>query len=236
MNLSFAWNEDYLIPVIAILSSTILFLIYHFTGWSTKVDEKFRQDESRLRIVMFRRVLGAGSFGLIPLLLILIFYNGKYSDFGLSFIHFHQSLLWVVVLGFLIIPMNYFAARKPTNLEQYPQIRKKEWTGGLIITSALSWIAYLTGYEFMFRGWLLFGTAIYTGTWPAIAINTAIYSLVHVPKGLNEAIGAIPLGIILCIATVSTGTIWVALLTHILLALSNEWFSIKYHPEMSFTP
>lgn len=232
MTLSFSWNETNLASVISIFSTTILFLIYHFTGWSKRIINKFAQDDIFLKIALFRRALGAISFGIIPALLIIFLFQGNFAVFGLSFKHFSESLFWLAGLGFLIIPMNYFAARKPANLEQYPQIRKKEWSTGLLITSALSWIIYLTGYEFMFRGWLLFGTAATMGTWPAIAINTAIYSLVHVPKGLNEAAGAIPLGFVLCIATISTGTIWVALFTHIMLALSNEWFSIKYHPEM----
>jgi membrane protease YdiL (CAAX protease family) len=232
MTLSLSWNEDNLAPVVSIFSTTILFLIYHFTGWSKQFIRKFAQDDTQLKIVLFRRALGAVSFGIIPALMIILVFQGNFAAFGLSLKHFSESLIWIAGLGFLIIPMNYFAARKPANLEQYPQIRKKEWTTGLILTSAISWIIYLTGYEFMFRGWLLFGTAGYTGIWPAIALNTAIYALVHVPKGLNEAAGAIPLGFVLCIATISTGTIWVALLTHIMLALSNEWFSIKYHHEM----
>ena len=235
MTLSFPLNEANLVPVVSIISTTILFLIYHFTGWSTRIISKFAQDETQLKIVLFRRTLGAISFGIMPALLITLLFKGNFTAFGLSLKHFPESLFWITGLGFLIIPVNYFAARKPANLKQYPQIRKKEWTTGLMIASAISWIAYLTGYEFMFRGWLLFGTASFLGTWPAIAINTAIYSLVHVPKGLNEAAGAIPLGLVLCIATISTGTIWVALLTHIMLALSNEWFSIKYHPEIRFS-
>ena len=114
----------------------------------------------------------------------------------------------------------------------YPQIRVKEWDTQLLLLSAFSWIAYLLAYEFMFRGYLLFVSVEYLGVWPAIALNIAIYALVHVPKGIKEAVGALPLGVVLGIITIQTGNIWVAFVVHIVLALSNEWFSLKAHPDM----
>jgi membrane protease YdiL (CAAX protease family) len=66
------------------------------------------------------------------------------------------------------------------------------------------------------------------GLWSAIAVNTSIYALIHLPKGKRETIGAIPLGIVLCLITSYTGTIWAAFWIHCTLALTNEWFSIKY--------
>jgi uncharacterized protein len=45
----------------------------------------------------------------------------------------------------------------------------------------------------------------------------------------------LPLGIVLGIVTVQTGNIWVAFVVHVVLALSNEWFSLKAHPEMKYS-
>lgn len=58
----------------------------------------------------------------------------------------------------------------------------------------------------MFRGFLLFSCARVLGVWPAIAINTAIYALAHVPKGKTEGIGAV-VGILFCLITLESGTI-----------------------------
>ena len=81
----------------------------------------------------------------------------------------------------------------------------------------------------------LFVSVAYLGVWPAIILNVAIYALVHVPKGIKEAVGAIPLGILLCIITLQTGSIIVALAVHIIMALGNEWFSLKAHPGMKIS-
>ena len=50
----------------------------------------------------------------------------------------------------------------------------------------------------------------------------------HVPKGAKEGIGAIPLGLLLCMITFRTETIWVAMIVHFVLSLANEWYSLKY--------
>jgi len=39
----------------------------------------------------------------------------------------------------------------------------------------------------------------------AIIINTILYSATHFYKGVQEVIGAIPLGIVLCLLTIDTG-------------------------------
>jgi membrane protease YdiL (CAAX protease family) len=92
---------------------------------------------------------------------------------------------------------------------------------------------YLLGYEIMFRGFLLFSCLNEMNILSAIAINISIYALIHIPKGFKEVAGSLPLGILLCLMTIYTGTIWAAFMTHGILALSNEWFSLKYHPEIS---
>jgi len=56
----------------------------------------------------------------------------------------------------LVIPLVHFSARKPKNLVNYPQIRAKVWTSKMVYMNALGWFLYLFGYEFLFRGVLLF--------------------------------------------------------------------------------
>ena len=68
--------------------------------------------------------------------------------------------------------------------------------------------------------------------WPAIALNCILYALAHFYKGPGEILGAIPVGILLCYLTLHTGNIWSAVIIHSTMALSNEWFSIRSHPNM----
>ncbi|MBK7817530.1 MAG: CPBP family intramembrane metalloprotease [Sphingobacteriaceae bacterium] len=130
--------------------------------------------------------------------------------------------------------MHILAPKKEANLVNYPQIRAKIWTRKTVIIAALGWALYLFGYEFLFRGILLFPLVETLGVWPAIAINIALYSATHIPKGLHETIGAAPLGLVLCILTLLSGTIWIAFLVHVVMAWTNCFTALKFHPDMRF--
>ena len=69
----------------------------------------------------------------------------------------------------------------------------------------------------------------------AMVLNTILYALAHLYKGRMETLGSVPVGVLLCYLTFLTGNIWTAVVIHCLMALSNEWFSIRFHPDMRFT-
>ncbi len=186
---------------------------------------------SNVRPVMIQRLTGVFFFGLSTLAIIFIAFPSGLTSFGTALPN-RSSLIWLLVLSGVIIPMNYFNSKSPENLQQYPQIRNSEWPVSLLILSALSWIAYLLAYEFLFRGFLLFSSVALLGVWPAILINTGLYSLVHIPKGSKETLGAIPFGIFLSYLAIQTGSFWIAFFAHVVLALSNEWFSLAAHKGM----
>jgi membrane protease YdiL (CAAX protease family) len=183
--------------------------------------------------IIIQRLIGVFFFGFVSLFVISFTLHSDTAKYGTSLPNF-KTFLWLIILSIVIIPMNYYNSKNLENLEQYPQIRNSEWTFPLLLLSAISWIAYLFAYEFMFRGFLLFSSLPLLGLWPSILLNTAIYSLVHIPKGNKETLGAIPFGILISYLAIETGTFWIAFFAHVILALSNEWFSLRTHPEMLF--
>ena len=173
--------------------------------------------------------------GIFPTIICLIFLPEiTIADLGLTLIYETSlfSLFWIFVLSAIIVPLTYLSAQKPKNLANYPQIRAKVWSKKMLFINALGWFLYLFGYEFLFRGVLLIPLIEPLGMWPAIAINIALYSATHIPKGLDETIGAIPLGFALCLLTISSGTIWVAFIVHVVIAWTNSFTALKFHPEM----
>jgi membrane protease YdiL (CAAX protease family) len=172
--------------------------------------------------------------GIIPALVWSL--NASYSlaDTGVVLVKFEKVALWVAIFAPVAIIVNYFAAKSQANLSIYPLIRQPIWDRKILFVDLGSWFFYLLGYEYFFRGLLLFGLIPTMGVWNAIAINTMAYALVHIPKGGREAFGAIPMGILLCLVTLDTGSIWAAFLIHLSLAWSNELFSLRYHKNIHY--
>lgn len=238
----FAWQEKFTVTVLPVSVSVSTFIVYWFTTRSEKIKswffQRFNFDDASAYHITFLRILGFLTMGFLSGILCLIFIPGySLSDYGLSYRPETAlfSVLWSFGLLILIIPLAFLSARKPANLVNYPQIRASLWTRKITVMNIAGWILYLFGYEFMFRGVLLFPLAGELGVWPAIAVNTALYSVSHVPKGLSEAAGAIILGLILCVLTLASGTIWIAFFTHVALALTNSFTAMKYHPEMHYS-
>lgn len=219
INMGEVFSRNVIIPILyVIFSSLALFSI---------IQAYRRSDKAKnVRPVIFIRLCGMVLFGLIPVLLLRVLPGYTISQVGLNMNRFAGSLLWIVILGAFLISMNFFLTRNSKSSKNYPQIQKESWNFYLILINTLSWAGYLFAYEFMFRGLLLFPLVNHLGIVAAIIINTILYSATHFHKGVQEVIGAIPLGIVLCLLTIEYGNIWIAFFAHLCLALSGEYFAL----------
>ncbi len=222
--------------IFAITTTLVGYYAYFFLSHSALMkgffSRHFSGDSFWLRWVLFQKATGFIFMAFFPALLYLFFFAGKLTDFGISLHHLQVNWKWFVFFLIFFILLNSFLARKTGLMEQYPQMRINIWSKRHFLLSIFGWIIYLLAYEYLFRGLLLFSAYEAFGVWPAIAINVALYSAVHFPKGMGETLGAIPFGVLSCILTLSTGTILIPFIAHVCLAVSMEFFTIKYNPEM----
>ena len=183
--------------------------------------------------VIYQKQVGVLFLGIIPAIAcFIVFPEHSWNFYGMNLENFGQSMLYLSGIAVIIIPLTLISARKPDTIQTYPQIRIKRWTPGLIALNTLNWSLYLLAYEFLFRGILLMLLVPVIGVWPAIIINTSLYSATHIPKGAKETISAIPFGIALCLITLDTGSIFVAFIAHVLLSQLNDYGALYFNPEM----
>jgi membrane protease YdiL (CAAX protease family) len=239
--LDLSWQPGHLQVFLPIFLATVFFIIYWFTAKSEKVKDWFNRrydpDSASVSHITFNRLVGFVAMGVMPALIVLLVFPEMTLE-GLG-IRFNGpaalfSLGWTLFLSALVIPLASISARKPKNLVNYPQIRARRWTRRIVVINALGWALYLLGYEFLFRGVLLFPLVDQIGVWPAIAVNIALYSATHIPKGLEETLGAIPLGLVLCLLTLASGTLWIAFLVHLAMAWTNSFTALKFHPDIHY--
>jgi membrane protease YdiL (CAAX protease family) len=126
-----------------------------------------------------------------------------------------------------------FLASKSSSVQKIsPELKLKDWYPRHLILSASVWVCYLFGYELLFRGILWFLCRSAFGFWPALIINLALYSLVHLPKGKELAVSVIPAGVIFCLLSELTGSFLPAFLIHSSIAILTEEFSIYHNPAL----
>lgn len=231
-------TPDHFDATLAVTLTTLGFILFWsvasspgLTPWLARRTGAERAQELKIYL---QRGVGVFVFGILPALVFFGWLGRTGADFGWSARWSALDLWWTLGLSALALPLSYAGARKAESLAMYPEIRQPVWGRRTLLLSALSWVAYLVAYELIFRGFLWFSCYRAFGMGAALAVNTAIYALVHVPKRLTEGIGAIVLGAVLCVVTQQTGTIWVAVLVHVVLSLSNEWFSLRNHPGIRY--
>jgi membrane protease YdiL (CAAX protease family) len=141
---------------------------------------------------------------------------------------------WMAGVSALLILLNNFNSKNTELQANYPELRLKEWGPASLVIDMCGWILYLSGYEFLFRGLLLFSCFNAFGLWPAVVINLTLYSTLHLPKGMKEAIAAVPFGAMLCYLTLESNSILPAILLHSVQAISCDLFCIRRNPGMRF--
>lgn len=236
MMIEFSWNPEYAHFIIAVLWSVVGFACYYFLSGNQSLAFRIWKAnpalDPQVKQVLLQRTWGLIFLGIFSALFILFQTDESLQDYGLGFSFLAPPAWWSYLLIPVILVFGYFNASKPGNLALYPQIRIKLWTPGILALSGISWVYFLIGYEFLFRGFLLFSSLEVMQTWAAVALNCSLYAFAHLYKGPGEAFGSIPVGILLCYLTMITGNIWTAVAIHSIMALSNEWFSIRSNPEL----
>jgi len=222
--------------IIAVIWCILGFAIYYFLSknkaFAGRLGILSRKFDSQGNQVLVQRILGLLFLGIVSTLIIVLHPGLALKDYGLTFAFLTGPPWWSFLVIPVILVIGIKAAKQEGNLELYPQIRSKNWTPGMIAISGTSWVLFLLGYEFLFRGFLLHASLDIMAAGPAIALNSALYAFAHFYKGPGETFGAIPVGVLLCYLTLVTGNIWCAVILHSVMALSNEWFSLYFHPEM----
>ncbi len=210
------------------------FFISHFQYIQKRLRCQFGEERMPLLWIVFQRLAGVICLGLFPGILVLSLSFWRFSELGLDLNLSKTVLIWTSGIGICVLVISYIFSRKPGNFQIYPQIRENLWTIKTVVLNTWSWLAYLVAYEFLFRGLLLFTLYSTLGLWPAIIITTFLYALVHIPKGSKEALGAIPFGVVLGLITIEASSIWPAFFIHVMLALSNDHFALRAHPDMHY--
>ncbi len=120
----------------------------------------------------------------IPILLIVLVFRERPAAYGFSFGDWRAGLKWTLLGWGLAAPILYLAARTPDMAQYY--LRYQTSPGDIVLTAALD----LFGWEFLFRGLLLF--ALYRVAGPSAVVLQAVpFAFAHIDKPALETLSTI---------------------------------------------
>jgi hypothetical protein len=211
--------------IAGLLFILFVFLFYPPSSLRLKIFPSLRRG-SVARVVL-ERLTGFLFFGVIPFLILFMKLPAFHAaDLGIVL----PPTAWFlpsVVFWILIVVLVSRVAGTPASLAQYPQLRDVTWSPALVLLNALTWALYLAGYEFLFRGLLIFPFLPHLGVGGPMALNLVLYALAHLHKGWREVGGSFVFGALLVLATIFSGSLLISFFSHLTLALSNGFFAAR---------
>lgn len=118
----------------------------------------------------------------IPMLIILLIFRQKPNEFGFTLGDWKAGIILTVMGIIIIAPLLYMISRAEPRMQDY----YKTMLPGLPWNTLLD----LFGWEFLFRGWLIFGFARKFGA-EAIWLQAVPFALAHIGKPEIETLSTI---------------------------------------------
>jgi membrane protease YdiL (CAAX protease family) len=215
---------------IAIAATIVLYLLFYMVV----VSSVFDQIRDTIAGILAKRAVGIVILGGGAVLVAWLFLPFSAEQLGIVLPVPATTWQWVAGASVVIVIGCILTAHKPKNFDVYPEMRVPLWGAGPVAANFVSCLLYMFAYEFLFRGFLLFACLAAMPAWLAIAVNVVLYALAHVAKGPREALGSIPLGIVVCLASIDTGAIWAAFLIHVIMSQLNDYLAVRANPAMRF--
>ena len=146
---------------------------------------------------------------IIPMIVILLLFREKPTIYGFQLGNWRAGLIWTAVgcIGMAIIL--WFVARTPT-MQSYYTAKAPESTLYLLYITA----ADLFGWEFMWRGFMLFGLAAYLGPGAAIWLAAVPFAFMHLGKPEIETLSTLFGGAAFGFIAWQTGSFFYPFLIH----------------------
>jgi uncharacterized protein len=168
------------------------------------------------------------TYFILPVLIIKVLLKENISDFGLRIGNFRRGIKYIILTSIIMIPLIWFFSASETFARSYPMVSLTRDSWMIFFMFQILLFIFLIGWEFIFRGFLLFGLRPGLGYY-AILIQAIPFVMLHNGKPLPEAIGSIPGAIILAIIALRTGSIYYCVITHAIIMFSIEFIStIRY--------
>ncbi|MCP4357839.1 MAG: CPBP family intramembrane metalloprotease [Chloroflexi bacterium] len=120
---------------------------------------------------------------LIPALTIWLLFREPLSDYGFQWGNWRLGLVWTAVVCLIMAVILYFIARTP-NMVAYYEARAPEGVPRIIFLTGVD----LFGWEFIWRGFMLFAFARAFGPGAAIWLQAVPFAFMHLGKPEMETL------------------------------------------------
>ena len=160
---------------------------------------------------------------IIPVLCLVFLFKRRGSEIGLGLGDWKLALKLSALYLPLVIIGTFLLSADPSFQAKYPHLHSASTSWKLFLAYELLFIFYWFGWEYLWRGYLLFGTARTFGVY-AIFIQAIPFAILHAGKPFAEAILSVVGGIALGALVWRCRSFWIAIPIHAAQMLILDFF------------
>ena len=173
------------------------------------------------------------SFFILPLLIIIIILKDKPRNFGLRIGDFRPGLRISFYFILVMILIAWFASSSSSFGNTYPLFQRTKESWDLFLVYEVGLLVYVFAWEFIWRGFMLFGLEEKFGYY-AVLIQMIPFVILHNGKPSIETFSAIIGGIALGILALRTRSFLYCVIVHISVMFTIDLFSVLRYRAADF--
>lgn len=166
--------------------------------------------------------------GIIPLLVVRWIFKEPLSSYGIQKGDAVFGWKAVFVMAPIMLVATWPSAQMSDFLAEYPLYAGAGSSPGQFVFHAISYLFFYLGWEFFFRGFMLFGLKGALGEWNSILVQTLTSCLLHIGKPDGEIFSSILAGIVWGIVVFRSRSLLYVLIVHWLLGVALDFFIVYF--------
>ena len=220
-------RRDYKSTLI-LLVVPILLMLWVYCGKQAQFDRFFGQIQGRWSQDFYSTVYEyLAAFLLmfaVPSLIVKLVFRQGLREFGFQLGDARYGFRFVAVALPLFLLLAYIASLGPAIQAEYPLAKSTMRHIPPFLLVELFYLLYYLGWEFLFRGFMLFGLEERHGALLAILVQMVPSTIVHIGKPASESFAAIAAGLVFGYLAVRTRSILYPLLLHAAVGIGTDVF------------
>ncbi|MGQ9701693.1 MAG: CPBP family intramembrane glutamic endopeptidase [bacterium] len=176
----------------------------------------------------YERLVIQGIIYFVSPLFVMVLFKNRPADYGLRLGNFKIWLKDLIIALLIMLPILIIAFKFTNFKTVYPlSVNARKGISNFIVYQ-IAQLVYMSGWEFFYRGFMLFGLSKKIDTRLAILIQTIPFALMHYRKPPLEAYGSIFAGIFLGIIAIRGCSFLPCAILHFLVALIADMLGLVF--------
>ena len=213
---------------VILLLVPILLTVWVYYGKQAHFERLFTASEGRwnpdVSSVIYEYMMAFLLMFCIPALVVKAAFKANLRDFGMQLGDWRTGLWIVAIASPILLAVAWVGSSDVAVQAEYPLAKSTMRNLPLLLAVEILYLVYYLGWEFFFRGFVLFGLERQYDAVTSILIQTIPSTIVHIGKPASERFAAILAGLAFGYMAIRTRSILYPLLLHAVVGIGTDVF------------